>query len=438
MDMRSVSAILGWLSCVLSAHVVAQENDPQAEQQTPIENSEFFEVPLKTTITQRFEIYDPHSIDDLRAIQSMGFDQVILDQPHLHAAATELGLDVVLANWWHQDTSTATIDEALAFATQVDPKRLRAISVQDEPERNSPDTPFKYYVDLYQQLKPRMTGPLREVQLEISYWGPLRSWDQRYYEYFSYLYESADTMRLMPYPDLHEDPLGEITLMMHRSHRAMGLAAVEIPEIVILQTWVMPPENKLPTLEELRVMAYQAMLNGAEVVSFFEYDPELWEQTPDFASGFRELMRDLRGLSARWKEAELSSVLHANGVFESQAVWPSGGTATIRINTNREPTDDLLALEIRDSSRAISSTPSTTTLAESSVADSKVIDRGAATQSPQFFGPTTCVTIEQQLHCASAPIIDACQPLRTTAVCGRTKLFPNRLKWNSARLSHAN
>ncbi len=350
MGLRTEIGLLGIFGCLFSISLMAQENDSAPEQPPPVDNSEFFGVATQARITQRFEIYDPHSLADLQAVKAMGFDQVILDYPNLHSAATDLGLDVVLANWWHQDTSQEAIDEALTLASKVETGRLRGISIQDEPERNSPDTPFKYYVDLYRQLKPRLNDALSGVRLELSYWGPLKSWDERYYEYFSFLYESCDVMRLMPYPDLHEDALGEVTLMMHRSRRAMRLASVDIPQIVILQTWVLPPENKLPTIPELRVMAYQAMLGGAEVVSFFEYKPEVWSQTPGFTGGFSELMRELRNLSRRWSEAEVTTVLHANGILESKAVWPSGGTATITINTNREPTSGLQALEIRDSS----------------------------------------------------------------------------------------
>jgi hypothetical protein len=330
-----------------------QESGEQAavaDEFPPIDNSEFFGKTTVANVTRYLEIYDPHSLDELRAIKAMGFDQVVLDRAPLHADATALGLKVVIANWWSDTTEQATIDESLEFARQVAPGQLTGISVMDEPERNSPDTPFQYYVDLYQQLKPRMLGPLANVRLEISYWGPLASWDQRYYEYFSYLYESADVMRLMPYPDLHEGPLGDVYLMMQRSQRAMEVAAVDIPQVVILQTWVLPPENKLPTIDELRVMAYQAMLGGAETLSFFEYRPELWEQTPGFTEQFAELMQELHSLRARLTHAKIESVLHENGLFDAVASWPSGGTATIRVNTNRHAEHDLQALEIRDGS----------------------------------------------------------------------------------------
>ncbi len=323
----------------------------KVEAWKPIENTEFYGVTQRSKVTRRFEIYDPHSVEDLQAVRDMGFDQVILDHPNLHSHATELGLDVVLANWWHQETPQSAIDETYQLATEVAPGKLKAISIQDEPERNSPDTPFSYYVELYKKLKPRMVDKLAQTRLEISYWGPLSSWDQRYYEYFSYLYESADAMRIMPYPDLHEAPLSEVYLMMQRSKRAMQLADVDIPQIVILQTWVLPPEDKLPTIAELRVMAYQAMLGGAEAISFFEYNPALWQKTAGFTAGFRELMAELRGLSQRLSGAELETVLHSNGIFECTAVWPSGGTALVRVNTNRETMADMLALQIDDSSR---------------------------------------------------------------------------------------
>lgn len=417
--------LAGILSCIFTLTLVAQEIDTVPEQPTPIDNREFFEVATQARITQRFEIYDPHSAEDLQAVKAMGFDQVILDYPNLHSTATDLGLDVVLANWWHQDTTQATIDEAFVLASKVKTGRLRGISMQDEPERNSPDTPFKYYVDLYQQLKPRMTDALSDVRLELSYWGPLKSWDERYYEYFSFLYESCDVMRLMPYPDLHEDALGEVTLMMHRSRRAMRLASVDIPQIVILQTWVLPPENKLPTIPELRVMAYQAMLGGAEVVSFFEYKPGLWSQTPGFTNGFSELMHELRSLSHRWSGADLSTVLHANGILVSTAVWPSGGTATITINTNREPTAGLQPLEIRDNSLAPLSPVEQLAEVKSRPSASQQWPWPHEAPVPQHLQnqPTLCVENSELTKNAGQPTVGRCWPHSdafaqcSTAVC---------------------
>ena len=167
--------LLSFVSVGLRGQEAASTGDPQ-----PIDNAEFIGVPTTAKITRRFEIYDPHTVEDLQAVKAMGFDQVMLDRAPLHVAATELGLDVVIANWWTPSTSQETIDQSMALARQVAPGKLNAISLMDGPERNSPETPFGFYVDLYRQLRPQLVDALAGSRLEISYWGPLRSWDQRY------------------------------------------------------------------------------------------------------------------------------------------------------------------------------------------------------------------------------------------------------------------
>ena len=343
--------IVVWIfSALLCTSTAYSQGTRERQTQPPIANSEFYGIKTQSRITQRFEIYDPHSLADLKAVKAMGFDQVILDQPQWHVEATALGLDVVLANWWTKDSSKELIEQTFRIAKQVDPKHLVGISVMDEPERNAPGTPFQFYVDLYQSLKNRLVEGLAGVKLEISYWGPLSKWDQEYYDYFSNLYVSADVMRIMPYPDLQEGPLSEVYLMLQRSKRAMRQAEVEIPHVVILQAWVLPPDEKLPTIDELRVMAYQAMLAGAGTLSFFEYKPEVWQKTKNFTEGFQELMLELRSLRQRLNGASIESTLLENGVLEATVHWPTGRTDAIRINTNRFDQDDLKGLEIRDSS----------------------------------------------------------------------------------------
>ena len=314
----------------------------------PIPNSEFLGVKTSGKVTPIFEIYDPHSREELEHVRNMGFDQVILDRAPLHKDATDLGLKVVLANWWTPETKPDQIDSMFDLAQQVAPGMLAGISIMDEPERNSPDTPFGFYVDLYKKLKPRMVGPLKDVGLEISYWGPLVSWDQRYYDYFSYLYEAADLMRLMPYPDLHEDPLADVYIMMQRSKRAMRLANVDIPHVVILQTWILPPKNKLPEIDELRVMAYQVMLGGAEVLSFFEYKPEVWDDTPGFTEGFEALIKELVQLRRKLTGAEIETHLDEDFILHAKATWNEGTVANIRVNTNRFESAGLQPLAIED------------------------------------------------------------------------------------------
>ncbi len=325
------------LSCGSSAGIVRGQS---------IADRQFREVKTTATITRRFEIYDPHSRRELQAVKEMGFTQVILDRPTLHADATELGLDVVLANWWTDETPPAEIESSIARATKVDPDRLVGISVMDEPQRNSPETPFDFYVNLYATLRTRLDRELPRVGLEISHWGPLASWDSLDYHLFVDLYRAADVMRIMPYPDLDEGDLADVYLMMQRSRALMEKADRDPRLLVILQAWTMPPKSELPTIDELRVMAYQAMLGGADTLSFYHYRPEEWAKTAGFEQRFTELMRELTHLSSQFADATIESSLGSTGILESVLLSSAGLTTTIRVNTNRTECEGLAPLAI--------------------------------------------------------------------------------------------
>lgn len=311
-----------------------------------LDAAEHVDVVTKAKITRRFEIYDPHSVEELHAVKAMGFTQVILDWPNLHPEATALGLDVVIPNWWVGDTSREEIERGINRAGEVERRRLIGFSVMDEPGRNAPDTPFNYYVELYNELRPRFDRELSGVPIEISHWGPLHSWTEIDYAVFRPLYESADVMRIMPYPDLYEGPLRDVYFMMRRSRKLMKMADRELPLLVILQAWTTSPQSELPTIDELRVMAYQAMLGGAETLSFFHYRPEEWDRTPGFRQAFAGLMSELTQLSDRYSDATIESKMSKSGILEAWITLSSGETATIRVNTNRKSVDGLQPLAI--------------------------------------------------------------------------------------------
>ncbi|MDG1894762.1 MAG: hypothetical protein P8J37_07630 [Fuerstiella sp.] len=246
---RLVVALCLWANLLVTLQTAeGQDSSDLSQQHTaahqardPVElrprsNEEYVGRSVRTTVAQRFEMYDPHSKEALADLKAMGFTQVILDWPNLHNAASDVGLDVVLANWWTQDTKPEEIKEGLELARKVSPQSLIGFSIMDEPGRNAPETPFGYYIDLYEQLKPKFAEELPGTRLEISHWGPMASWDSRYYDYFSFLYEADDVMRIMPYPDLHEAPLDDVFFMIQRSRKLMKIAERELPLVVILQT----------------------------------------------------------------------------------------------------------------------------------------------------------------------------------------------------------
>lgn len=312
-------------------------------------NADWTGSPQTCRVTRRFEMYNPHSREHLVALKAMGFTQVILDWANLHPEATALGLDVVLANWWVDATEATDIDYGFELAEQVDRQRLAGVSVMDEPERNAPDTPLEFYEELYSRLRPRLDRISPDTRLEISHWGPNWNWSDELYEAFVPLYRSADVMRIMPYPDLSEGPLSDVYFMMARSRRLMSLAGRDLPLLVILQTWTLTPDSDLPTIDELRVMAYQAMLGGAETVSFFDYNQEIWEKTPGFHDEFAGLMHELTRLSDRLASSTLQTTMTEQGILETVATAPDGFVRTIRVNTNRREVDGLPPLAVVES-----------------------------------------------------------------------------------------
>jgi len=362
---RTVSSLVLTLAVVLSSGrlgLAEEFNEPLApeppvEKFPPRANSEFIGRQTVGPVTRRFEMYDPHSPEALKALKEMGFTQVILDWPNLHRDATEIGLDVVLANWWTDKTTPEEIERGIELAKQVDPARLAGFSVMDEPERNSPETPFGFYTELYDQMRPRFDREFPGVRLEISHSGPYRSWDQRYYDHFSFLYEAADVMRIMPFPDLNEGPLSDVFFMILRSRELMRIAGRELPLVVILQAWVLPPESKLPEIAELRVMAWQAMLAGVETISFFEYNTDVWSQTPGFHDQFAGLMKELTGASSRLRDATIRSRIDAEGVLHAHVSWPNGRTESIVVNTNRTSVGNLAPLAVVQTSALPSQAP---------------------------------------------------------------------------------
>jgi hypothetical protein len=184
------------------------------------------------------------------------------------------------------------------------------------------------------------------VKIEISHWGPLLSWTEEVYHAFVPLYQSADRIRVMPYPDLNEGPLAEVYYQMLRSRRLMQLAGCEMPQVVILQTWVIPDAPKLPTIDELRVMAYTAILSGAETLSFFNYDPGIWNETPGFTDGFAGLMAELTTFASRYADGEAETRLNADGVLQSTINLPGHLPVNIVVNTNRSAVQGLAALAV--------------------------------------------------------------------------------------------
>ena len=126
----------------------------------------------------------------------------------------------------------------------------------------------------------------------------------------------------------------------------MTMANRKLDLIVILQTWIAPPSNQLPTINELRVMAFQAVLSGATTVSFYDYNAEIWNDFNGFHDGFASLLNELTSLEKRYHNADISTTMSPGGILTSHIAIQGTLAATIVVNTNRHAVDNLEALEI--------------------------------------------------------------------------------------------
>jgi hypothetical protein len=93
-------------------------------------------------------------------------------------------------------------------------------------------------------------------------------------------------------------------------------------------------------------MSYMTMLAGADTLSFYNYDPEVWNQTPGFVDGFAELMRELTDFSLRLRGITFESRMSVSGILKSQARLEDGRTMSILVNSNRTPVDGFEPLAV--------------------------------------------------------------------------------------------
>ena len=316
-------------------------------------------APVKASITRYFEIYRPQSEADVQAAKDMGFNQVALDRDGLAEKANQLGMRIMLGNWWSTSTPWTDIQPVLELAAKLQREGASVfVSMMDEPDTNDP---AQHPVSLYQSLHDRIKKAYPGIPLTLSHWGPVRDWPNdwdvdSYVKSIGGLYQSVENMRIMPYPVLRGEPMNEVFLMMQRSRELMTRMGTSLPLTAILQTWTESNQDAiplLPTLEQLRVMAYEAMLSGAETLSFYDYNPAVWNRVPGFTTGMRVLLTELNGLSNRFKDSQLSSDLDGNrAVLLSNVTASDGAVSCIRVNTTPYAMSGLRPYEIAENTGA--------------------------------------------------------------------------------------
>lgn len=250
-------------------------------------------APKCVSCARHIELYGAKNEEHLQHFRRIGVDQVILESADLIPAAERLGMRVVLANWWNPDTEQELI-ERQRQAARVS-KRLVSLNLMDEPIHNNPQL---HSPEFYQELRTTFREQGDRTPLSLTIYGPSLNWPEQYDTLFKGYVDSIDVLRIDPYPVVAEAPLRLVYDWPQKAQSFIANTGRRIPLTVILQAWSLGDDEQgipqLPEIEQLRVMAYLAMFSGADTVSFFSYDPAVWDRKPGFREGFEKLLKEMR------------------------------------------------------------------------------------------------------------------------------------------------
>ena len=107
-------------------------------------------------------------------------------------------------------------------------------------------------------------------------------------------------MRIDPYPIAAGKPLRIVFDWIATAREMMREIGHDVPLTVILQTWNSGEGNRveIPSIPQLRAMAYLAMFSEVDTLSFFDFNPREWDRVPAFRQEFQNLMTELKAIAA--------------------------------------------------------------------------------------------------------------------------------------------
>jgi hypothetical protein len=315
--------------------MTGESNRPGPAPEVPFDStpsdapSESTPTEVCSTLARRFEIYGAASLYDLELLRSMGFDQVILDNHGFADAAEALGFSVVLANWWDRQTTLGEILPVLRQAMGL--SRLVSVNMMDEPIRCGLKT---HGPEVYLRLRREILETGFERPLSLTLHGPKPDWPTPWLRVFMDYLGAIDILRIDPYAFCNGDPSRLVGDWINLARQFMATAGRDLPLTVVIEAW--DGGKGLPPIDEIRAMAYMALLSMADTLSFFSYDPATWSKQPGFIDKFAALIRELEGLAGEFAGAEVRSILGADDLFQAE-IDQDGDFTCITVNTRDRP-----------------------------------------------------------------------------------------------------
>ena len=283
-------------------------------------------APRALAVTHNFELYGIHTSSDLSLAKSMGFNQVVLEQPALATEAASLGLSSTLANFWSVDTPWSHVEQFVHLAATL--PAIVSANMMDEPMYNGElHYPLSYYIDL--QAKIRSLAP--QLKLSLTEYGPMLDWSPAKLDTYKGFLGIVDVMRLDAYPIAGKKQLRIVYDWLQLNRQMMRQINHEVPVTAILQAWNSGGNGpvELPTITQLRVMGYLAFFGGAETISFFDLNLNEWNKVPGFQLGLTELVAELKSLSLHYEDWIIESKMSPEGVLTAIATRGSLKETTV-------------------------------------------------------------------------------------------------------------
>jgi hypothetical protein len=294
--------------------------------------------PMKTSL----ELYGVKNVEHLKLFKDWGFTQVVIENSGLFEHAEELEIQGVQAFWWSKKASMESIVKAAKVVAPA--ANLVSLNMMDEPVYNNAEL---HPPELYHKIRLALRSADVIAPLSLTLFGPKPEWPPEKNEMFKSYLKAIDVLRIDPYPIVGGRALRTVYDWSRLSQAFMKDIGKKLPLTVILQAWSPAdyPDGtpQLPSYAQLRNMAYQAFYSGADTVSFFSYDPAVWEKAPGFLEAFKSVVSELKWLQSLDQNPLVQ--MDRFGVLRVRSKNPKD--PQFDINTNEIPVSGLREMEIR-------------------------------------------------------------------------------------------
>lgn len=216
------------------------------------------------------ELYDLKDSVDFSHAQLLGFNATIGHHHDLPALTDCFDFYLTDAHWVQ---GTKQINHLIDKAENMpDHGRLVSHNLNDEPDLRRHSISPVTLKEAAEKLKVKF--PDRKTSITLSGIEDTK-------KYWPEYNDALDIVRVDPYPVIEELPLNFVDTLITA---AKDMTSHQKPVITILQAWTAPRlAGPFPQWIEIQHMAYRSLIRGTNGISYFSWDPYLWNYHQNYA-----------------------------------------------------------------------------------------------------------------------------------------------------------